>query len=149
MESTVLEYEKTGTIRKPTGTATAAHRAVERLPVQDGKWVVIAANHDTLWRRLAKLMGKRRARRGRALLLAPRARARTRTCSTRSSASGPAATRPTSSTGSSTRPGVVCAPVYTAADIYEDPYFRERDLLVEYEDEVHGTDQRAGDRARS
>jgi crotonobetainyl-CoA:carnitine CoA-transferase CaiB-like acyl-CoA transferase len=35
--------------------------------------------------------------------------------------------------------GVVCAPVYTAADIYEDPYFRERELLVEYEDEVHGT----------
>ena len=35
--------------------------------------------------------------------------------------------------------GVVCAPVYTAADIYDDPYFRERDLLVSYEDEVHGT----------
>jgi crotonobetainyl-CoA:carnitine CoA-transferase CaiB-like acyl-CoA transferase len=34
--------------------------------------------------------------------------------------------------------GVVCAPVYTAADIYDDPYFRERDLLIEYEDEVHG-----------
>ncbi len=35
--------------------------------------------------------------------------------------------------------GVVCAPVYTAQDIYEDPYFRERGLLVEHEDEVHGT----------
>jgi crotonobetainyl-CoA:carnitine CoA-transferase CaiB-like acyl-CoA transferase len=34
--------------------------------------------------------------------------------------------------------GVVCAPVYDAKDIYEDPYFRERELLVEYEDEVHG-----------
>jgi crotonobetainyl-CoA:carnitine CoA-transferase CaiB-like acyl-CoA transferase len=34
--------------------------------------------------------------------------------------------------------GVVCAPVYSAADIYDDPYFRERDLLIEYEDEVHG-----------
>jgi formyl-CoA transferase len=32
----------------------------------------------------------------------------------------------------------VCAPVYSAADIYADPYFRERDLLIEYEDEVHG-----------
>ena len=35
--------------------------------------------------------------------------------------------------------GVVCAPVYTAEDIYKDPYFRERGLLIEYEDEVHGT----------
>ena len=34
--------------------------------------------------------------------------------------------------------GVVCAPVYTAKDVYEDPHFRERELLVEIEDEVHG-----------
>ena len=33
----------------------------------------------------------------------------------------------------------MCAPVYSAADISADPYFRERDLLVEYEDEIHGT----------
>jgi crotonobetainyl-CoA:carnitine CoA-transferase CaiB-like acyl-CoA transferase len=35
--------------------------------------------------------------------------------------------------------GVVCAPVYTAADIHGDPWFRERGLVVEWEDEVHGT----------
>ena len=29
-----LEYEKTGVVREPTGPAAAAHRAVERLPVQ-------------------------------------------------------------------------------------------------------------------
>jgi crotonobetainyl-CoA:carnitine CoA-transferase CaiB-like acyl-CoA transferase len=34
--------------------------------------------------------------------------------------------------------GVVCGPVYTAQDVYEDPHFRERGLLVEHEDEVHG-----------
>ena len=33
--------------RRPTSTA-----------VEDGKWVVIAANHDTLWKRLAALMGR-------------------------------------------------------------------------------------------
>ena len=32
-----------------------------------------------------------------------------------------------------------CAPVYDAADVYADPYFRERGALIEYEDEVHGT----------
>ena len=30
----VVEYEKTGFVREPTGTAAAAHRAVERLPLQ-------------------------------------------------------------------------------------------------------------------
>jgi formyl-CoA transferase len=34
--------------------------------------------------------------------------------------------------------GVVCAPVYSVADIAADPYFRERELLVEVDDEVHG-----------
>lgn len=34
--------------------------------------------------------------------------------------------------------GVVCAPVYDAADVYNDVYFRERELLIEYADEVHG-----------
>ena len=34
---------------------------------------------------------------------------------------------------------MVCAPVYDAADVYGDPYFRERELLISYEDEVHGT----------
>ena len=27
----------------------------------------------------------------------------------------------------------------TPPDVYADPYFRERELLVSYEDEVHGT----------
>jgi crotonobetainyl-CoA:carnitine CoA-transferase CaiB-like acyl-CoA transferase len=34
--------------------------------------------------------------------------------------------------------GVVCARVYSAQDIYDDEYFRERELLVEHTDEVHG-----------
>ena len=33
---------------------------------------------------------------------------------------------------------MVCAPVYSAADIAADPFFRERGLLVEHVDEVHG-----------
>jgi crotonobetainyl-CoA:carnitine CoA-transferase CaiB-like acyl-CoA transferase len=34
--------------------------------------------------------------------------------------------------------GVVCGPVYTAEDVYNDPHFRERGLLVDHTDEVHG-----------
>src|SRR6476660_2270433 len=57
MESTVLEYEKTGVIREPTGTRLPRIAPSNVYRSRDDKWVVIAANHDTLWRRLAKLMG--------------------------------------------------------------------------------------------
>ena len=80
----------------------------------DGKWVVIAANHDTLWRRLAALMGHAGVGRGPALRRPHRARrapgparrddrrvggrSTPRPSSTRSS------TRPASSARRSTRP---------------------------------------------
>src|SRR3954469_11414832 len=124
MESTVLEYEKTGTIRRPTGTRLPRIAPSNVYLSKDDKWVVIAANHDTLWRRLAKLTGRPAPAQGARFAPAPAARssgggpssprtsgsprttraARTRTCSTRSSASGPSGTPPRSSTGSSTRP---------------------------------------------
>src|SRR4051812_18108826 len=137
MESTVLEYEKTGTIRKPTGPRLPRIAPSNVYESKDGKWVVIAANHDTLWRRLAKLMGKpelgdderfgsHHARGENEDLLDEiiGAWAKEHTADELDRIVNEA--------------GVVCAPVYTAADIYEDPYFRERDLLVEYDDEVHG-----------
>jgi len=138
MESTVLEYEKTGTIRRPTGPRLPRIAPSNVYLSKDGKWVVIAANHDTLWRRLAKLMGKpelgederfssHHARGENEDLLDEiiGAWAKEHTAEELDRIVNDA--------------GVVCAPVYTAADIYEDPYFRERELLVEYEDEVHGT----------
>src|SRR4051794_5540701 len=137
MESTVLEYEKTGTIRRPTGPRLPRIAPSNVYRSSDGKWVVIAANHDTLWRRLAKLMGKpelgdderfdsHHARGENEDLLDEiiGAWAKEHTAEELDTIVNDA--------------GVVCAPVYTAADIYADPYFRERDLLVEYEDEVHG-----------
>src|SRR4051795_7390702 len=137
MESTVLEYEKTGTIRTPTGPRLPRIAPSNVYLSKDGKWVVIAANHDTLWRRLAKLMGKpelgdderfdsHHARGENEDLLDEiiGAWAKEHTAEELDTIVNDA--------------GVVCAPVYDAADIYADPYFRERELLVEYEDEVHG-----------
>ncbi len=37
-----------------------------------------------------------------------------------------------------TEAGVVCAPVYSVADIVADEFFTERGLLVTIQDEVHG-----------
>src|SRR3954451_14700067 len=137
MESTVLEYEKTGTVRRPTGTRLPRIAPSNVYLSRDEKWVVIAANHDTLWRRLAKLMGKPE--------LAEDERfashhARGENEDLLDEIIGAFAAQHTAAELDEIVNGgdVVCAPVYTAQDVYEDPYFRERGLLVEAEDEVHG-----------
>ena len=35
--------------------------------------------------------------------------------------------------------GVICGPIYTIADIFEDDHFRAREMLVEHEDPEFGT----------
>ena len=137
MESTVLEYEKTGVIREPTGTRLPRIAPSNVYESSDGKWVVIAANHDTLWRRLAKLMGKPEL--GEDERFATH-HARGEHEDLLDEIIGAFAARHTAAELDQiiNDGGVVCAPVYTAKDVYEDPYFRERELLVETEDEVHG-----------
>jgi crotonobetainyl-CoA:carnitine CoA-transferase CaiB-like acyl-CoA transferase len=137
MESTVLEYEKTGTIRRPTGTRLPRIAPSNVYLSADDKWVVIAANHDTLWRRLAKLMGKPEL--GEDERFATH-HARGENEDLLDEIIGDWAKRHTAEELDRivNEAGVVCSPVYDAKDIYDDPYFRERELLVEYEDEVHG-----------
>lgn len=137
MESTVLEYEKTGVVREPTGPRLPRIAPSNVYLTSDAKWVVIAANHDTLWRRLAELMGHPE--------LAEDERfadhhARGENEDLLDEIIGAFAARHTASELDRiiNEAGVVCAPVYTAADIYDDPHFRERELLVTYEDEIHG-----------
>jgi succinyl-CoA---D-citramalate CoA-transferase len=137
LESTVVEYEKCGFVREPTGPRLPRIAPSNVYESKDGKWVVIAANHDTLWRRLAKLMGHEELG-GDERFATHQARgenedlldeligafAREHTAEALDRIVNDA--------------GVVCARVYSAEDIYADPYFRERELLVDHEDEVHG-----------
>jgi crotonobetainyl-CoA:carnitine CoA-transferase CaiB-like acyl-CoA transferase len=137
MESTVLEYEKTGTIRGPTGPRLPRIAPSNVYRSSDGKWVVIAANHDTLWRRLAKLMGKPELG-GDERFASHHARGENEDLLDEIIGEWAAGHTADQLDRMVNEAGVVCARVYTAADIYGDPYFRERELLVEYEDEVHG-----------
>ncbi|WP_340539150.1 CaiB/BaiF CoA transferase family protein [Nocardioides sp. GXZ039] len=137
LESAVVEYEKCGFVREPTGTRLPRIAPSNVYRSSDGKWVVIAANHDTLWRRLARAMGRpelgddprfsthhSRGENEDLLDEIIGAWAAQLTADQLDAALGEA--------------GVVSSPVYSAADIYHDDYFRERGLLVEHHDEVHG-----------
>jgi crotonobetainyl-CoA:carnitine CoA-transferase CaiB-like acyl-CoA transferase len=137
LESALVEYEKTGFVREPTGTRLPRVAPSNVYRSKDGKWVVIAANHDTLWKRLAALMGRPE------LGEDPRFdshHARGEHEDELDEMIGAWAAQYTAAELDRivNDAGVVCAPVYSAADIYADPYFRERGLLVEHEDEVHG-----------
>jgi crotonobetainyl-CoA:carnitine CoA-transferase CaiB-like acyl-CoA transferase len=137
LESTVVEYEKCGFVREPTGPRLPRVAPSNVYLSKDDKWVVIAANHDTLWRRLAALMGHpewgddprfvdHHARGENQDLLDEMIGewARGYTAQELDTIVNEA--------------GVVCAPVYSAAEIYADEWFRERGLLIEHDDEVHG-----------
>jgi succinyl-CoA---D-citramalate CoA-transferase len=136
-ESSVLEYQKTGFIRQPTGPRLPRIAPSNVYLSKDRKWVVIAANHDTLWRRLAKIMGKPEL--GEDERFATH-HARGEHEDLLDEIIGEFAARHTAEELDTivNEGGVVCGPVYTAADVYNDPHFRERGLLVEHEDEVHG-----------
>ncbi|HEX6027008.1 MAG TPA: CoA transferase [Solirubrobacter sp.] len=137
LESATLEYEKTGFVRQPTGPRLPRIAPSNVYLSKDGKWVVIAANHDTLWRRLAKIMGKPEL--GEDERFATH-HARGEHEDLLDEIIGEFAAQHTAAELERivNEGGVVCAPVYTAKDVYEDPHFRERGLLVEMEDEVHG-----------
>src|SRR4051794_10259191 len=136
-ESAVMEYEKTGYVRQPTGPRLPRIAPSNVYCSKDGRWVVIAANHDTLWRRLAELMGKPEL--GEDERFATH-HARGEHEDLLDEIIGEFAGRHTAEELDEivNEGGVVCAPVYTAEDVYNDPHFRERGLLVDHEDEVHG-----------
>ena len=137
LESAVPEYEKCGTVREPSGSILPGIAPSNVYRSRDDRWVVIAANQDTLWRRLAAVMGRpeladderfaTHAARGRHQALLDEMIAEW-------------AARHTAAELDEllNAAGVVCAPVYSVADILADDWFRERELLTTVQDEVHG-----------
>jgi crotonobetainyl-CoA:carnitine CoA-transferase CaiB-like acyl-CoA transferase len=137
LESAVLEYEMTGVVRQPTGSRLPKIAPSNVYRSRDDKWVVIAANHDTLWRRLANLLGKPE------LGEDPRfvdhmARGEHEDLLDEIISEWAAQHDAAEIDRMCEEAGVVSAPVYTVADIAEDPYFSERELLIDHEDDVHG-----------
>jgi len=137
MESALPEYDKLGFIREPSGTGLANVSPSNIFPTKDGKWVVIAANLDTMFRRLCKAMGQPE--------LAENPRYDTH--KTR----GENATELDNLVADWTRTltvseldhaldsnGVVVGPIYSIADIAADPQYQARDMIVRVDDPDFG-----------
>ncbi len=56
LEGCLPEYGKLGEIRQPTGATLPTNAPSNAYPTKDGRWIIIAANSDALFRRLMILM---------------------------------------------------------------------------------------------
>ena len=138
LEAAVPEYGKLGHVRQPTGTALGNTAPSNLYRSRDAKWVVIGANAENLWQRLCRVIS-------RPDLLEDE---RFRTHWSRGQ-NAPAldeiigawvAQRDAAEVDRvMNENGIVCGPVYTIADIFEDVQFRARDMLVEMGDPELGT----------
>jgi formyl-CoA transferase len=138
LESIVPEYAALGLVREPSGTSLDGIAPSNIFRSRDGRWVVIAANQDTLFRRLCEAMGRpeladdpRFADHG------ARGEHQSEIDAIVAEWSGrhDAATIDRVLNDA----GVVCGPVNTIADVFEDPHVRTREMLVPHEDDELGT----------
>lgn len=138
LESALPEHQKLGVVREPSGTALANVAPSNIYKSRDGKWMVIAANLDAVFRRLTAIIGRPE--------LADDARYATHEARGRNAAeldgliAAWAATKDAAEIDAVLNAGgVVCGPIYSIADIARDPYFREREMIVEVADPFFGT----------
>src|SRR6185503_11221990 len=129
LESTVSEYDRLGEIRGPGGTGLKGVAPSNIFRSRDEKWMVIAANADTVFRRLCEAMGQpeladderfanhlARGEHQEEIEGIVAAWARERDAAEIDRVLNEA--------------GVVCGPIYTVAEIFRDPQYASREMLV-------------------
>jgi len=137
LESTVPEYDRLGIVRGPGGTGLKGVAPSNIFKSRDGKWVVIAANADNVFRRLCEAMGQAE--------LADDERFSTHLArgDHQEELEGLVAEWAGRHDADEidrvlNDAGVICGPIYTIADIFEDEHFRARDMLLEHVDPEFG-----------
>jgi formyl-CoA transferase len=137
LEGTVPEYDRLGIVREPTGTKLKGVAPSNIFKSRDDKWMVIAANQDAVFRRLCEVMGQPEladdphyathlARGENQEELDDRIAAWARRHDAHQIDER------------LNEAGVVCGPIYSVADIFEDPHYRAREMLVEHVDPEFG-----------
>ncbi|MCW4354896.1 CoA transferase [Hoyosella sp. YIM 151337] len=137
LESTLPDYDKLGVVREPTGTSLKNLAPSNVYPTKEGRHIVIAANADPMFRRLAAAMNKPElAEDPRFATHIPRgenAEEIDRIITEWSSSLTYADV-----TRSLDAHAVVWGPINSIADIVADPHAQERGMIVRQPDERFG-----------
>ena len=133
LEGTVTEYDRLGLVKGPSGTGLKGVAPSNLYRSRDDKWMVIAANADGVFIRLCAAMGTPE------LAEDPRFvdhTVRGENDSAIDAIVGAWAARHTAQQIDDilNAAGVVCGPVYTIADIMDDPQFKAREMIVTMSD---------------
>lgn len=137
LESMVPEYDRLRIVRQPQGTNLKGIAPSNIFKSADGKWIVIAANADKVFGRLCEAMGRPE------LATDPRfanhlARGEHQE-EIEGLIAGWAAERDAAEIDRVLNAnGVICGPVYTIADIFDDEHFWAREMLIEHVDPEFG-----------
>ena len=137
LESTVPEYDRLGIVRGPGGTGLKGVAPSNIFKSSDDKWMVIAANADNVFRRLCAVMGQPE--------LADDSRFATHLArgENQEEIEGIVAEWARRHTVAEidrllNEAGVICGPIYTVADIFEDEHYQAREMLVKHQDPEFG-----------
>ncbi|HNF07605.1 MAG TPA: CaiB/BaiF CoA-transferase family protein [Mycobacterium sp.] len=136
-ESTIPDYDVGGVVRGPSGTRLEGIAPSNIYRTADGSWVVIAANQDTVFRRLCTAMGQPE------LATDDRfvdhvARGRNQDELDKIIGDWAAQRQPDDIIETLSAAGVISGPINTVAEVVRDPQLRARGMLVEHYDERIG-----------
>ena len=137
LESTVPEYDRLGIVRGPQGTNLKGIAPSNIFKSRDDSWVVIAANADNVFRRLCDAIERPE--------LADDERFATHLArgDNQDEIEGIVADWAAQHDAAEidrilNAAGVICGPIYTIADIFDDPQFKAREMLLEHVDPEFG-----------
>ena len=136
-ESTIPDYDMGGVVRGPSGTRLDGIAPSNIYRSADGSWVVIAANQDTVFRRMCEAMGQPELA-GDPRFVDHVARGRNQDEIDGIIGEWAATRQPHDIIETLSTAGVIAGPINTVAEVVADPQFRARGMLVEHFDERVG-----------
>ena len=133
-ESTIPDYDVGGVVRGPSGTRLEGIAPSNIYPTADGSWVVIAANQDTVFRRLCGAMGQPE------LATDERfadhvGRGRNQDAIDEIIAAWAAERHPAEIIATLSEAGVISGPINTVAEVVNDPQLVSRGMIADHWDE--------------
>jgi len=138
LETVVTQYDRLGVIKERSGNELGASVPAGMFSSRDGKWMALTTSTDRTFRRLAKLMGRAD------MVDDPRYATNRARVRARKEVHGAVAEWFASLSAEEIQRlcdenGVPVSVAYNAADIFEDPQYAARDMLVEVEHPTFGT----------
>lgn len=143
MEGMLPEYGALGQVRQPAGARIPTAAPSSAYPTADGGWILIAANSDPLFRRLAQVIGKP------ALAADPQFATNPARCANDVALDAEIAAWSRQHAAAEvdrilTAADIPATLVYTAAEIAADPQYRARGMVADVDDPLIGRVLHAG-----